>query len=69
MQQITVDLTAEDAHHLDAIVAYFTSGRFGIEISREETVRVAVRELAERCRPDRIINDCGLAEAERRAGA
>ena len=36
MEQITVDLTAEDAKHLESIVAYFRSGRFGIDISRDE---------------------------------
>ena len=66
IEQITVDLTAEDAKHLEAIVAYFGCGRFGVEISREEALRVAVRELAERVRSGQIINDCGFTEAERR---
>ena len=47
-------------------VAYFGSGRFGVEISREEAIRVTVRELAERVQPGLIINDCGFTEAERR---
>ena len=66
MNPITVDLTAEDAQHIDAIVAYFRSGRFGIEISRADAIRIAVRELAERVKPGQIINDCGFTEAERR---
>ena len=66
IEQITVDLTAEDAKHLEAIVAYFGCGRFGVETSREEALRVAVRELAERVRPGQIINDSGFTEAERR---
>ena len=48
--QITVALTAEDAQHLNAIVRYYACGPSGIELSREDAVRVAVRELAERCR-------------------
>ena len=58
MQQITVDLMAEDARYLDAIVLHYASGRFGIEISREEAIRIAVRELAERCRPNPAVNEC-----------
>ena len=47
-------------------VAYFGSRRFGVEISREEAIRVTVRDLAERVQPGQIINDCGFTEAERR---
>lgn len=64
MERITVDFTAEDAQHLDAIVLYYASGRFGSEISREEAVRVAVRELAARCRPDPVVNDGGAHRRE-----
>ena len=48
------------------ISAYFGSGRFGVEISHEEAIRVAVCELAKRVKPGLIINDCGFTEAERR---
>ena len=65
MEKLTVDLTADDAQHLDAIVEYFAAGRFGVAISRADAVRIAVRELHERVKPNRVINDCGLSEAER----
>ena len=65
MEKLTVDLTADDAQHLDAIVEYFAAGRFGVEISRADAVRIAVRELHERVKPNPVINDCGLSEAER----
>ena len=48
MEQITVDLTAEDAKHHESIVAYFRSGRFGIDISRdEEEFRYAPRGMSD----------------------
>ena len=50
MEHLTVDLTADDAQHLDAIVRYHACGPSGIELSRADAVRVAVRELAARCR-------------------
>lgn len=65
MEKLTVDLTADDAQHLDAIVEHFAAGRFGVDISRADAVRIAVRELHERVKPNPVINDCGLSEAER----
>ena len=65
MEKLTVALTADDVQHLDAIVEYFAAGRFGIDISRAEAIRIAVRELYERVKPNQVINDCGLSEAER----
>ena len=44
---------------------YFGAGRIGVEISREDAVRVSVRELAERVRPGHIINDGGFTAEER----
>ena len=64
MERVTVDLTAEDEVHLGAIVAYFGAGRFGVEISRGQAVRFAVREFAERVRSGQIDNDCGFSEAQ-----
>ena len=50
MEQLTADLTADDAQHLDAIVRDYACGPPGIELSRADAVRVAVREFAARCR-------------------
>ena len=57
--QITVDLTARDTEGLDRIVAYSAEGKFGIEISREDAVRVAVRELADELAPRDTDTDSG----------
>lgn len=68
MTEITLRLTAEDRHRLRSVVEYYAEGRFGVTIGEQDALLIALADFAQRCRPDRVINDCGLTETERAEG-